>query len=507
MSNHEENSGAAVATVTQIAAAKAKAAAKTERPAFIGGSLPPVPFNEWDGLTGNPTRDGFRIQAAEKRSINFGNEYPLRYVPPLISDAGTGRWDVLNHADNLRWLLYRSGARMELNLMTFKNELSWADSGSLVEPDEHGARAWILNKSAEVGLKRQAVDDFMFYVARSAPYHPVARLLGSREWDGSPRVDAVLDCVPVAPGKEALRSALLRGLLIAAITAVEEGAVSNKYVPCLYSEANNWFKTAFFRALFDLLPGAFGQGVSINPSSKDSVRPAVMRWFNELGEVSGMMKKNDPDEIKAFVERNVDEWRPENEKAVIAKKRQMVMGATVNKRDYLKDETAASRFPTITLVAPIDIARVNELLGWEWDNVKGCAVRADEDQLIQFWLEVRHLYRSGVGFNLDDETFAAAKAETAQFVDRGSYYEPVRDILLLPGNASTGQYPWDKPGYDGRFTATDVTAALRAPSSHSGRVGRALKRLADEGIVDRRNHRGTFVYWKLPDEPTGELPL
>lgn len=506
MSNHEENSGAAVATVTQIAAAKAKAAAKTERPAFMGGSLPPVPFNEWDGLTGNPTRDGFRIQAAEKRSINFGNEYPLRYVPPLITDAGPGRWDVLNHADNLRWMLYRNDARLELNLMTFRVELSRADGSGLLEPDDFTARSWMLNKCAETGVKRQSVDDFAYYVARSAAYHPVARLLGSREWDGTPRVDAVLDCVPVAPGKEALRSSLLRGLLIAAIAAVEEGSVSNKYVPCLFSVPNNWFKTAFYRAMFDVLPGAFKSGVSINPSSKDSVRMAVMSWFCELGEISGMMKKNDPDEIKAFVERREDEWRPENEKATVIKKRQMVMGGTVNKT-YLGDETAASRFPTIDLAKEIDIHRVNELLGWEWDEAKGVAVLVDEEQLIQFWLEVRHLYRSGVPFVLDAETLKAAMAETDRFIDRGEYYDAVRDILLLPGNASTGQYPWDKPGYDGRFTATDVTAALRAPSSHSGRVGRALKRLADEGVVERRNHRGAFVYWKVPDEPTGELPL
>ncbi|HGV4902911.1 TPA: hypothetical protein ACNHD2_005400, partial [Klebsiella pneumoniae] len=116
---------------TPIAAAKAKAAAKNERPAFMGGSLPPVAFNEWDGLTGNPNRDGFRIQAAEKRSVNFGNEYPLRYVPPLITDAGPGRWDVLNHADNLRWMLYRNNARLELNLMTFRVELSSADGSGL----------------------------------------------------------------------------------------------------------------------------------------------------------------------------------------------------------------------------------------------------------------------------------------------------------------------------------------------------------------------------------------
>ncbi|HGV4902908.1 TPA: hypothetical protein ACNHD2_005396, partial [Klebsiella pneumoniae] len=118
-----------------------------------------------------------------------------------------------------------------------------------------------------------------------------------------------------------------------------------------------------------------------------------------------------------------------------------------------------------------------------------------------------HLYRSGVSFVLDAETLKAAAAVTDSFIDRGEYYDAVRDILLLPGNASTGQYPWDKPGYDGRFTATDVTAALRAPSSHSGRVGKALKRLADEGVVERRNHRGSFVYWKMPDEPTGDLPL
>ncbi|EEN7633322.1 hypothetical protein FVU19_20545 [Salmonella enterica] len=499
LSNHEENSGTAADKLARLSDAM--------RPAFLGGTLPPVPFNSWDGKTGDLRRDKKRQAMADSKvSASDGSKLPLRYVPPIVSPAGTGKWDVLNHADNLRWMLYRNDARLELNLMTFRVELSSADGSGLLEPDDFTARSWMLNKCAETGVKRQSVDDFAYYVARSAAYHPVARLLGSREWDGVPRVDAVLDCVPVAPGKEDLRSSLLRGLLIAAISAVEEGSVSCKYVPCLFSVSTDWFKTAFYRAMFDVLPGAFKQGVSIDPSSKDSVRKAVMCWFSELGEISGMMKKNDPDEIKAFVERRDDEWRPENEKATVIKKRQTVMGGTVNKT-YLGDETAASRFPTIPLADKIDIYRVNELLGWEWDAAKGVAVRVDEEQLIQFWLEVRHLYRSGVSFVLDAETLKAAAAVTDSFIDRGEYYDAVRDILLLPGNASTGHYPWDKPGYDGRFTATDVTAALRAPSSHSGRVGKALKRLADEGVVERRNHRGSFVYWKMPDEPTGDLPL
>lgn len=75
------------------------------------------------------------------------------------------------------------------------------------------------------------------------------------------------------------------------------------------------------------------------------------------------------------------------------KPRQTVFIATVNEAEFLKDTTGNSRFATIELTGSINMDRVNELLGYQWNN--GRLKRTEPEKLSQFWLEVKHYYESG----------------------------------------------------------------------------------------------------------------
>lgn len=457
-------------------------------PAFLYPGKRPVPFEQWNGLIGDTVRDTQREEFAAKA----GN---IRYVPPRVhpkvnKDGMITGFTPMKHSENLKWLLYRAGVRLARNLMSWEVEALDLQTYQPRTHEEEKTFSLLYDKAAEYHLPKEAIDLHVGACALDYSYHPIARLLAGRQWDGVQRVQRVFDCVPVAPEDEKLKNALLKGVCVAAIAAIDEGQVSMKYAPVLYSAENDFFKTSFIGRVYDITPGAFKAGVSVDPTKKDSVRPAIFCWCAELGELDGMTKK-EAAPLKAWIGLNQDEWRPEHGKHYVRKKRQTVYIGTVNESDFLKNATLSSRFPVIRLKAPIEIDKVNQILGWELQD--GQPVRTDPEQLLQFWLEVRAMRKAGASHLLDAETLAAMKESNQQHIDKGSYYGAILD--LLNSEAGTGG-EWEGTAFarGQRFKSSEMANALRVPVSQAGYVGRALKKLVEEGVLIAIKGKGTVFY-------------
>ena len=153
-------------------------------------------------------------------------------------------------------------------------------------------------------------------------------------------------------------------------------------------------KTSFFRALVPQKQRFewFKEGVSINMDSTDSKCIATSGWITELGEVDGMLKREQT-ELKAFLSNPSDTYRAPYAPAAITKPRWTVFGATVNSETFLCDQTGNRRWWTVRV-----------------DNMDADIARALVVCIDQIWAQFKAMWdtavqegRSGDCFRLNEE--------------------------------------------------------------------------------------------------------
>ncbi|VGQ12999.1 hypothetical protein SB5439_05125 [Klebsiella variicola] len=430
-----------------------------------------------------------------RAAISQALQLPLMLIPPRVIARRNSKGEIigftaLNHSENLRFAIERQRRMLMLNEMTYAIELLNADGSNATYSDAQTSSE-IVNSLAECSIPLETEKKHFDALAGVNRYHPVARLLHGREWDGVKRVDEVLACVNAKD--PVFAAAVLRKTLIAAIAALEEGRVAMKSVPVIFSKANSWFKSAFIKRIFDIIPGAFAEGLSVDPRSKDSLRPAILVWGAELGELDAMSKV-ESGLLKAWIPAESDQWRTEHKAFFTRKPRQTVYLGTVNKDDFIKDETLASRFPIIELAGPINIDRVNQLLGWR--HTGKTAQLVNPEKLLQFWLEVREEFRAGAGYVLDADIQAQSLAISDQFTDKGSYYE------ILCSKLETAADDREKWPY---LRVPDICRVIGVSIEKSSPVGKALKLLLAEGKTDAKKPKNVVQYrFPVADSLTAE---
>lgn len=346
-----------------------------------------------DGKTGD-YRDNQRERIAEYCRMELW-QIPPDVKAKLNKDGLITGFSVRNTEDNFEWMLRVQGWTVTRNNMTWDTEVL-DKHGQHLTHSEAATISLLTSELARRDIPLEAYKLHIDAIAELRSYHPVSQLLEGREWDGKARVFDVLDCVN-AVRPDYAEEVLLR-LCVAAIAALDDGSVAMKFCPVLYSAENDYHKSQFPARLFGILPGAFAEGVSVDPDSKDSVRKAVYCWGGELGELDSMSKVNTA-KLKAWIPASSDKWRQEYKGTTTTKPRQTVYIGTVNKDDFIRDSSLATRFPVIELAGPVRVDEMNKRLGWEYDGNR--AKLTNPELLTQFWLEVRHMYQNGESYILD----------------------------------------------------------------------------------------------------------
>ncbi|HCI6749393.1 TPA: hypothetical protein NPP60_005064 [Klebsiella variicola subsp. variicola] len=430
-----------------------------------------------------------------RAAVSQALQLPMALIPPRIIPRRNGKGEIvgytaLNHSDNLRFAIERQRRMLMLNEMNYTIELLNAD-GSIATTSDAQTSSQIINSLAECAIPLEAEKKHFDALAGINRYHPVAKLMHGRQWDGVKRIDDVLACINAKDPEFA--AAILRKTLIAAVAALEDGRIAMKSVPVLYSKANNWFKSAFIKRLFDLIPGSFAEGLSVDPRSKDSLRPAILVWGAELGELDSMSKV-ESGLLKAWIPADSDQWRTEHKAFFTRKPRQTVYLGTVNKDDFIKDETLASRFPIIELAGPVYIERLNQLLGWR--HTGKTAQLVNPELLLQFWLEVREEFRAGAGYVLEASIQAKSLAISDQFTDKGTYYE------ILCSKMETAADEKESWPY---LRVPDICRVIGVSIEKSSPVGKALKLMLAEGKTDAKKPKNVMQYrFPVADSLTAE---
>lgn len=424
----------------------------------------------------NDMRDLARADYAKARNLKL-SEVPVDIKVSCDKHGAITGIKRYGTADNLKWILQRAGLTPAYNIMNDRIELCDAKGRSVFNSQDELASA-IKSALLTSEIDKSAFDDHFVAIGRQNNFHPVAAWLDNgRGWDGVERFPALMDCLDVAD-KE-LATALIRGMLIASVIATDatNNGVAIKYVPTLFSKANDWFKTSFFGRLYDVKEGWFNGGATLNPEDKDSVKQNTAVWFSELGEVD-QMNKRESGALKAFIGKTKDIYRAAYAKHESERVRRSVFGATVNKDDFIQDATTATRFPVIELKSAINIEGVNKLLGWEFKAGKASLV--NPELLRQFWLEVRSWVDAGEGYDLSPAIMAKVRATGARFVAKDPIAQTLEDFIAGGGSFHD-------------LTATAVIAELHLNGAQYTPV-RVGKVLAAHPLICRKMRGGVAFY-------------
>lgn len=249
-------------------------------------------------------------------------------------------------------------------------------------------------------------------------YHPIRDYLDSLpEWDGILRAELLLIRYFGAEDTEYTRK-VTRKTLAAAVARIYRPGIKFDSMLVLNGRTDLGKSTFFARLAGEWFSDSLtfadmGKG-------KDAAEKIQGVWIVEIPELAGLSKM-DVNNIKGFLSRQDDQYRPSYGRTVESHPRQCIIVGSTNAENagFLRDATGNRRFWVVRVPG-------GGRKGWD----------LPESEVAQIWAEARHYWIQGEKLYLEGELAKQAKAEQTAALETDEREGVVREYLdmLLPEN-------------------------------------------------------------------------
>ena len=411
----------------------------------------------------------------KERKVLFRESLPKLYRTALPDCLRTSKGEPaaaqIPTQDNLDYIATENTVDIRLNIMTRDVELSFRDLKrkklAVLKEDEQCYRT-IIDSCLKLGIRgnRKDIDNTIEEFSRTNEYHPFEDWILSRDWDGVSRYKELLDTVVVKERYKNIWNIYLQRWLIQGVQAAlgwrEPKQISSVliFVGEQYLGKTEWLKA--------LAPTDFRQeGVALDLRSfnaKDSIMRATMYPLVEIGEMDSTFRVSDVGALKNFLSLSHDVYRSPYGHRTIRWPRATSYFGSVNKKEFLVDETGSRRF------WPVEITKV---------------YHEHDIDLQQLWAEVVTWWKAG------HQWWLTAKENKLR--EANNRYFQMADNCVELADA------WFSEHSDEETAAMNATEFARTlGTTLNPKTKGTLSRYLDERLGKRRMIRGKRNSWFIP---------
>ena len=336
--------------------------ALTDLPAWLAkASLDPVEAHRaWDSVTAKSTGQ-------------------VRVIAEWEKELTRSRGRVLGTHGNLCKILRGAppfAGRFRLNLLNQHVEfegraLPEGEIGALRERIEDQA-TWGGFSPSEPGLMAAVRT-----VAWESRYHPVQEYLGALKWDGVSRIDSVAGAILSAKPSSLVDKQVRRWFISAVRRALTPGCQVDTALVLVGEQGRR--KSSFFRALAD----PWFADTEVQIGDKDGMQQIQSAWITEWGEIDHITGARHAGQVKQFLSRRTDLFRPPYGRTAENFPRSCVIVGSTNRTEFLTDPTGSRRFWVVEVDGRIDL---DQLARWR-DQLWAEAVVLARDSSELHWFE------------------------------------------------------------------------------------------------------------------------